>query len=151
MKRAAAALIVLMMFLSPAALAEGRSFALNREGRSDLYSWDGVLLTPPDTYLGIYSLTAGSVAPKDELFAAVSARQALPEGESAQVPFAILDAEGRPVPAYGPETIRSLARVFTGWTFATATGNAPKRTNPANWKAPLWLWRNAALHLQRCA
>lgn len=56
----------------------------------------------------------------------------------------VLDAEGKPVPAYGPETIRGFARVFTGWTFATATGNAPKRTNPANWKAPLWLFRNPA-------
>jgi len=56
----------------------------------------------------------------------------------------VLDAEGRLVPAYGPETIRSFARVFTGWTFATLPGASARRNNPANWKAPLWLYRNAA-------
>ncbi len=56
----------------------------------------------------------------------------------------VLDAEGRPVPAYGQETIRSFARVFTGWTYATAAGATPRRSNPPNFKAPMWLYRNAA-------
>lgn len=55
-----------------------------------------------------------------------------------------LDAEGEPVPAYALETIRSFARVFTGWTFATLPGASARRTNPPNWKSPLWLYRNAA-------
>ncbi len=56
----------------------------------------------------------------------------------------VLDAAGRPVPAWGQETIRNLARVFTGWTFATLPGASARRNNPPNWKAPLWLYRNAA-------
>jgi uncharacterized protein (DUF1800 family) len=56
----------------------------------------------------------------------------------------VLDAGGRPVPAYGQETIRHFARVFTGWTFATLPGASARRNNPPNWKAPLWLYRNAA-------
>ena len=56
----------------------------------------------------------------------------------------VLDAKGEPVPAYGQETIRSFARVFTGWTYATILGAAPRRNNPPNWKAPLWLYRDTA-------
>jgi len=56
----------------------------------------------------------------------------------------VLDAKGEPVPAYGQETIRAFARVFTGWTYATLPGASPKKSNPPNWKAPLWLYRNAA-------
>lgn len=57
---------------------------------------------------------------------------------------AVLDAGGRPVPAYGQETIRAFARVFTGFTYATLPGATARRNNPPNWKAPLWLYRNAA-------
>lgn len=57
---------------------------------------------------------------------------------------AVLDAAGNPVPAYDQATIRSFARVFTGWTFATLPGATPKRTNPWNFKAPMWLYRNAS-------
>ena len=56
----------------------------------------------------------------------------------------VLDSGGSPVPAYGQETIRSFARVFTGWTFATLPGATPKRTNPWNFKAPMWLYRNGS-------
>lgn len=56
----------------------------------------------------------------------------------------VLDEKGEPVPAYGQETIRNFARVFTGWTYATLPGAAARRNNPPNWKAPLWLYRNAA-------
>lgn len=56
----------------------------------------------------------------------------------------VVGADGRPVPAYDQETIRSFARVFTGFTFATLPGAAARRSNPPNWKAPLWLYRNAA-------
>ena len=56
----------------------------------------------------------------------------------------VRDPEGRPVPAYGQETIRSIARVFTGFTYATFPGASPRRNNPPNFKAPMWLYRNAA-------
>lgn len=56
----------------------------------------------------------------------------------------VLDAEGRPVPAYDQETIRAFARVFTGFTYATLPGAAARRNNPPNFKAPMWLYRNAA-------
>ena len=56
----------------------------------------------------------------------------------------VLDAGGRPAPAYGQETIRSFARVFTGWTYATLPGATPKKSNPPNYKAPLWLYRNGS-------
>jgi uncharacterized protein (DUF1800 family) len=57
---------------------------------------------------------------------------------------AVLDAEGRPVPAYGQETIRAFARVFTGFTYATLPGAAARRNNPPNFKAPMWLYRDAS-------
>ena len=54
----------------------------------------------------------------------------------------VLDAQGRPVPAYSQEAIEELARVFTGWTYATAAGETPRRSNPRNYKAPMWLYRD---------
>ncbi len=56
----------------------------------------------------------------------------------------VVDAAGLPVPAYGQETIRSFARVFTGWTYATLPGASPRRNNPPNFKVPMWLYRDAA-------
>ncbi len=53
------------------------------------------------------------------------------------------DAMGRPVPAYEQEAIEELARVFTGWTYATATGATPRKTNPPNYKASMWLYRDS--------
>ena len=54
-----------------------------------------------------------------------------------------LDGEGRPVPAYEQETIEELARAFTGWTYATLPGAGSRKSNPPNYKAPLWLYRDA--------
>jgi uncharacterized protein (DUF1800 family) len=56
---------------------------------------------------------------------------------------AVLDALGRPVPAYGEETVSAFSRVFTGWTYAALPGTTPRKTNPANFKAPMWLYRDA--------
>lgn len=53
------------------------------------------------------------------------------------------DASGEPLPAYDQETIEELARVFTGWTYATMPGAAPRKSNPPNYKAPMWLYRDA--------
>ena len=54
-----------------------------------------------------------------------------------------LDAQGQSVPAYSQEAIEELARVFTGWTYATAAGATPRKSNPRNYKAPMWLYRDA--------
>ena len=56
---------------------------------------------------------------------------------------AVRDAQGLPVPAYEQEVIEELARVFTGWTYATAAGAAARKSNPPNYKAPMWLYRDA--------
>ena len=53
-----------------------------------------------------------------------------------------LDAMGRPVPAYEQEAIEELARVFTGWTYATLPGAGPRKSNPPNFKASMWLYRD---------
>lgn len=94
MKRAAALLIALAL-LTCGALAEERSFALNRDRSSDIYAWDGERLTQPDTYISIFSVTNGRTAPEDELFAAQSAKQALPENGGYAAPrYALLDRKG---------------------------------------------------------
>ena len=54
-----------------------------------------------------------------------------------------VDAAGEPLPTYDQETIEEFGRVFTGWTYATAAGATPRKTNPANYKAPMWLYRDA--------
>ncbi|HYN40845.1 MAG TPA: DUF1800 family protein, partial [Thermoanaerobaculia bacterium] len=54
-----------------------------------------------------------------------------------------LDAKGRPVPAYEQEAIEELARVFTGWTYATLPGAGSRKSNPPNYKASMWLYRDA--------
>jgi uncharacterized protein (DUF1800 family) len=54
-----------------------------------------------------------------------------------------LDTMGRPVPAYEQEAIEELARVFTGWTYATLPGAGSRKSNPPNYKAPMWLYRDA--------
>ncbi len=53
-----------------------------------------------------------------------------------------LDVNGRPVPAYEQEAIEELARVFTGWTYATLPGAGSRKSNPPNYKAPMWLYRD---------
>lgn len=95
MKKAVAVLILLAV-LSCGALAEGRSFALNREQGSDIYAWDGSQLTRTGVYFSIYSVTNGETAPEDELFAAQSAKQTLPEDSDYAAPrYALLDQSGR--------------------------------------------------------
>ena len=53
-----------------------------------------------------------------------------------------LDVMGRPVPAYEQEAIEELARVFTGWTYATLAGAGSRKSNPPNYKASMWLYRD---------
>ena len=53
-----------------------------------------------------------------------------------------LDVTGRPVPAYEQEAIEELARVFTGWTYATLPGAGTRKSNPPNYKASMWLYRD---------
>ncbi len=53
-----------------------------------------------------------------------------------------LDVNGRPVPAYEQEAIEELARVFTGWTYASLPGAGSRKSNPPNYKAPMWLYRD---------
>jgi len=91
----AVALALALALLSCGALAEERSFALNRDWNSDIYSWDGEQLTQPDTYISIFSITREETAPEDELFAAQSAKLELPEDSDYVVPrYAILDWKG---------------------------------------------------------
>jgi hypothetical protein len=95
MKKAVAVLIALAL-MSCGALAEERSFALNREQGSDVYAWDGAQLTQSDAYFSIYSVTNGKTAPEDELFAAQSANQSLPEDSDYIAPrYALLDWKGK--------------------------------------------------------
>ncbi len=56
----------------------------------------------------------------------------------------VLDAGGNPVPTYTQDTIEDFAHVFTGWTYAPAPGVTGLKHNPANFLAPMWLYRNAA-------
>ena len=56
----------------------------------------------------------------------------------------IVDASGEAVPTYDQEVIEDFAHVFTGWTFASAPGAAMARHNPANFLAPMALYRNPA-------
>jgi len=94
MKKAVAVVLALAL-LTSVALAEGRSFALNREQGSDIYAWDGAQLTPADTYFSIYSVTNDGTAPEDELFAAQSANQSPPsDGNYAPPRYALLDWKG---------------------------------------------------------
>jgi hypothetical protein len=94
----AVALVIALALLSCGALAEERSFALNRDRTSDIYTWDGKQLTQPDTYISIYSITDGRTAPEEELFAAQSAKQELPEDSDYASPlYAILDWQGNPL------------------------------------------------------
>ncbi len=105
MKRAVAALIALAL-MSCGALAEERSFAVNRERLSDIYAWNGALLTEPGTYLSIYSVTSGKTPAEEELFAAQSAQVELPEGQDYAPPrYALLDAQGRQLTDFLYESI----------------------------------------------
>ena len=54
------------------------------------------------------------------------------------------DASGTPLPTYNQATITQFAKVFTGWTYASYASVAGQKHNPANFLAPMWLYRNAA-------
>ncbi len=97
MKKTALLLLLALTLASGGALAEGRSFALNRERSSDIYAWDGTVLTEPGEYIYIYPITDGMAAAEDELFAAQSATAG---GAALPARFAILDAKGRRLTDY---------------------------------------------------
>jgi uncharacterized protein (DUF1800 family) len=56
-----------------------------------------------------------------------------------------LDSSGNPIPAYSEAQVQAFARVYTGWTYATATGGVPSSfpNNTANYDSPM-----AAVELQ---
>jgi hypothetical protein len=56
----------------------------------------------------------------------------------------VVDGSGNPVPTYVQDTIEDFAHVFTGWTYAPFAGLAPVRHDPANFLAPMVLYRNSA-------
>lgn len=56
----------------------------------------------------------------------------------------VLDASGNPVPTYVQDTIEDFAHVFTGWTYAPLSGAPLLKHDPANFLAPMVLYRNAA-------
>ncbi len=57
---------------------------------------------------------------------------------------AVVDGSGNPVPTYVQDTIEDFAHVFTGWTYAPFAGLAPVKHDPANFLAPMVLYRNSA-------
>jgi uncharacterized protein (DUF1800 family) len=50
-----------------------------------------------------------------------------------------LDASGNPIPTYTEAQVQAFARVYTGWTYATATGGVPTSfpNNTANYDSPM--------------
>ena len=50
-----------------------------------------------------------------------------------------LDANGNPIPVYTETQVQAFARVYTGWTYATATGGIPTNfpNNTPNYDAPM--------------
>jgi len=51
-----------------------------------------------------------------------------------------LDASGRTIPAYDEATVKEMARVFTGWGFASADAAPNFRTSPADYFQPMRLY-----------
>jgi uncharacterized protein (DUF1800 family) len=54
------------------------------------------------------------------------------------------DSSGNSIPTYNQATVTQFAKVFTGWTYAPYPGVAGQKHNPANFLAPMRLYRNAA-------
>jgi uncharacterized protein (DUF1800 family) len=50
-----------------------------------------------------------------------------------------LDSSSNPIPAYSEAQVQAFARVYTGWTYATATGGVPTSfpNNTANYDSPM--------------
>ncbi len=55
-----------------------------------------------------------------------------------------LDPTGNPVPTYTQDTIEDMAHVFTGWTYAPIPPATSRKHNPANFLAPMVLYRDAS-------
>jgi len=51
-----------------------------------------------------------------------------------------LDASGRTIPAYDEATVKEMARVFTGWGFASAEAAPNFRTSPGDYFQPMRLY-----------
>ncbi|MFM8337992.1 MAG: DUF1800 family protein [Opitutaceae bacterium] len=56
-----------------------------------------------------------------------------------------LDPNGQPIPTYSQDTIMQMAKVFTGWGFASSVENATANVNlfrgtPGNYVDPMMLW-----------
>ena len=56
----------------------------------------------------------------------------------------VLGANGQPAPTYVQDTIENFAHVFTGWTYAPLAGAPLLKHDPANFLAPMVLYRNSA-------
>jgi uncharacterized protein (DUF1800 family) len=48
-----------------------------------------------------------------------------------------LDANGQPIPSYTQTTVENLARVFTGWTYASLGGGAATKNNGVYYEFPM--------------
>ncbi|MFI5181695.1 MAG: DUF1800 family protein [Thermoanaerobaculia bacterium] len=55
-----------------------------------------------------------------------------------------LDTGGNPIPTYTQDNIEDFAHVFTGWTYAPIPPAKSLKHNPANFLAPMVLYRDAA-------
>jgi len=47
------------------------------------------------------------------------------------------DSTGKPIPAYGQDTVEGFARVFTGWTYPTQPGKTMQELNPPYFIGPM--------------
>lgn len=54
-----------------------------------------------------------------------------------------VDTLGNPIPTYTQDNIEDFAHVFTGWTYAPIPPAKSQRHNPANFLAPMILYRDA--------
>lgn len=52
----------------------------------------------------------------------------------------VLDAEGKPVPAYDQSVIEGLALALTGWTYAPLPGEPARSHNPVNYNGRMVPW-----------
>jgi uncharacterized protein (DUF1800 family) len=54
-----------------------------------------------------------------------------------------VDTQGNPIPTYTQDNIEDFAHVFTGWTYAPIPPAKSQKHNPANFLAPMILYRDA--------
>ncbi len=50
---------------------------------------------------------------------------------------AMLDAAGKPVPSYDPDTVKGFARAFSGWTYAPLANTTSRWINPVNYQGDM--------------